>query len=138
MDVAVRDAWVAVNSACNAAGIRFGLHVVEENLVGDPGCDGYIVLEGVDIYPQLIDTPLGERIGWGVSIGLDNGDVLDVCEPFHESPSILHGKVRHARTIGNAAEVAIQQVIADRLRSWSEGAAIGEMLREAEHVANQG
>jgi hypothetical protein len=130
MDTVVNHAFITVNAACNAARLQFGLRGVDANLVGDEGCHGYIALEGIDIYPQLIDTPRGEQVGWGVSIDLANGDVHEVCEPFIESPSLLHGKVRHARSIEAAAETAILHLVIERLRGWRESLSVDSLAQE--------
>lgn len=130
MDDVVNRAFITVNAACNAAGIRFGLRGVDENISGDEGCHGYIDLEGIDIYPQLVATRQGNQIGWGVSIGLDNGDVQEVCAPFVNMTSIAYGKVLHPRTIMDAADKAILALVSERLRAWHDSEATDEYAKE--------
>lgn len=102
--------------------------LVNENLVGDddPRCEGYIQMDGIDIYPQLV----GDEVGWGVSAGvtipgchtLPNGDpgypdvadAVDILEPSFTTKGIA-GEYTHARDAHYAVRAAIVAWVEYRL-----------------------
>lgn len=106
--------------------------LVNENLVGDddPRCEGYVQMDGIDIYPQLV----GDNVGWGVSVGvtvpgcrtLSNGDpgypddvdVVDILEPSFTTKGIAR-EFTHARNAHDAVRAAIVAWVEDRLKAAS-------------------
>ncbi len=121
------------NDALKSIGLQATAEVVEENLTGDEGMDGYVLLDKqIAIYPQEVDD-IGQGVGWGVSAETvipgrhtmpngdpgypDEPDVLDLAPPYVESKT-LAGVLKFPRTARHAVCCAVQAFVEARLDEW--------------------
>ena len=124
----------AANDALKAIGLPQTAKVVDENLTGDEGMDGYVLLEGIAIYPQEVDG-IRQGVGWGVSAETvipgcrtmpngdpgypDEPDVVDIALPYVESKTLV-GRLRFTRTANDAVACAVRAAVDWRLRAWQD------------------
>ena len=128
---AVRKVCDETNSALKACGCSLTAEVVEENLTGDEGMDGYVLLDRtIAIYPQEVDG-ITQGVGWGVSTETvvpgwrslgdpgypDTTDVVDIEMPYVETATI-NGRLRFPRTYESAIGCAISAALSLRLEDW--------------------
>lgn len=130
---AVRDVYEETRDALKALGLSMSARVSEDNLTGDEGMDGYVLVENaIAIYPQEVDGIL-KCVGWGVSAETitpgchtmpngdpgypDEPDVLEIAAPFVESRS-LTGSIRLPRTPRQAVCLAVMAIVESRLGDW--------------------
>jgi hypothetical protein len=124
----------AANDALKAIGLPQIAKVVDENLTGDEGMDGYVLLEGIAIYPQEVDG-IYPGVGWGVCAETiipgchtmpngdpgypDEPDVVDIVMPYVE-PKTMVGSLRFPRTANDAVACAVRAAVDGRLRDWQD------------------
>lgn len=133
MKDAVQRVFQYTNDALSALGLRATTEVVNENLTGDEGMDGYVLLaRQIAIYPQEVDG-IRQGVGWGVSAETvipgchtmpngdpgypDDVDVIDLAPPYVESKSLV-GSLRFPRTARDAVSCAIRSLIDSQLDEW--------------------
>ena len=101
-------------------------------MTGDQGMDGYVLLEGIAIYPQEVDG-IRQGVGWGVGAETvipgchtmpngdpgypDEPDFVDIEHPYVESKTIV-GLLRFPRTHQQAIVAAIEASVRYRLSDW--------------------
>lgn len=119
--------------ALQALGLQATAQAINENMTGDEGMDGYVLLAGqIAIYPQEVDG-IRQGVGWGVSVEtvilgchtLPNGDpgypdevdVVDLAPPYVESKAIV-GSLRFPRTARDAVCCAIRSLVDFQLDEW--------------------
>lgn len=122
----------AANAALKAIGLPQIAKVVDENLTGDEGMGGYVLLDGIAIYPQDVDG-IRQGVGWGVSAETvipgchtmpnvdpgypDEPDVVDIEQPYVEAKT-LAGSLRFPRPHQQAIAAAIEASVRYRLSDW--------------------
>ena len=133
MKDAVQRVFQYTNDALSALGLRATTQVVNENLTGDEGMEGYVLLaRQIAIYPQEVDG-IRQGVGWGVSAEAvvpgchtmpngdpgypDDVDVIDLAPPYVESKSLV-GSLRFPRTARDAVSCAIRSLIDSQLDEW--------------------
>lgn len=130
----------AANDALKAIGLPQIAKVVDENLTGDEGMDGYVLIEGIAIYPQEVDG-MYCGVGWGVCAEtiipgchtMSNGDpgypdepdVVDIVMPYVE-PKTMTGRLRFPRTANDAVACAVRAAVDGRLRDWQDYGGVDE------------
>ena len=124
----------AANDALKAIGLPQIAKVVDENLTGDEGMEGYVLIEGIAIYPQEVDG-IYTGVGWGVCAETiipgchtmpngdpgypDEPDVVDIAMPYVE-PKTMTGRLRFPRTSNDAVACAVRATVDGRLKNWQD------------------
>lgn len=132
MKAPVTRVCAAANDALKAICLPQTAKVVDENLTGDAGMDGYVLLDGIAIYPQEVDG-IRHGVGWGVSAETvipgcrtmpngdpgypDEPDVVDIALPYVESKTLV-GSLRFPRTANDAVACAVRAAVDWRLNDW--------------------
>lgn len=122
----------SANDALKAIGLPQTAKVIADNLTGDEGMDGYVLLEGIAIYPQEVDG-IHQGIGWGVSAETvipgchtmpngdpgypDEPDVLDIALPYVEAKT-LSGSLLFPRTARHAVACAVRAAVDWKMEDW--------------------
>lgn len=117
--------------ALRRCGLKADVQLHAYNEVCDEGCDGYVSIDCIDIYPALV----GDQIGWGVSATVlvpgvhtmpngdpgypDDADVVDIASHKVLVKSIA-GERWRPRSAVEALKIALPQVVAERLDYWPE------------------
>lgn len=123
----------SANDALKVLGLPQSAKVIADNLTGDVGMDGYVLVDDhFAIYPQEVDG-IQQGVGWGVSAetiipgrhSMPNGDpgypdepdVVDIALPYLESKTLV-GSLRFPRTARHAVSCAVRAAVDWRLDDW--------------------
>ena len=130
---AVKKVCEETKAALRELGLNLSAEVLDDNLTGDEGMDGYVLVDDhFAIYPQEVDG-IHHGVGWGVSAetiipgrhSMANGDpgypdepdVVDIALPYVESKTLV-GDLRFPRTARHAVSCAVRAAVDWRLDDW--------------------